>query len=502
VPRRVSTLASFVSVALTGGVAFAAPPELSSTPPDPAILNGFATETCGWPTTVSLGGCTGTLVHPEVVIYAAHCGAGPSSVRFGESSFGAARTVGTKYCRTHPGWNAGGQTNRDHAFCVLDEPVLDVPIVPIMMGCEAGALIPGSEVVLVGFGQTETGSSGTKREAWTIITSPLNAQGEILLGGDGRASCFGDSGGPAYIRLSSDLGADDTWRVFGITSRGPPTECCDTASAPSSAPCASQATTYGVMHTEMEWYETELAAEGIDLTPCYDSDGTWNPTPECGEFPMEPQTGHSTWSDGCGVGGPVGPSSSLCGDAFDSVPDPDPPTVSITSPLSGSRFETNGQPTVDVIFTADASDEGLGVDEVRLLIDGEEIAGAVDDAEPWGWLLQLPPGQFVFTALAVDHGGNQAESEAVAIGVDMDAPELPSGETGGDDGTDGGSSDTGGSAGDDTGTGDDGATDEAGADGAGETSGCACTSGGDGTPPPAGALALLALIGMHRRRRA
>ena len=66
-------------------------------PPTSEIYGGTNVATCGWPTTVSLGGsCTGTLVHERVVIYAAHCGTGYSSVRLGESiNGGSGRTAAT-----------------------------------------------------------------------------------------------------------------------------------------------------------------------------------------------------------------------------------------------------------------------------------------------------------------------------------------------------------------------------------------------------------------------
>src|SRR5688572_27429935 len=54
--------------------------------PESPIYGGTNVPSCGWPSAVELGGsCSGTLVHPELVIYAAHCGASYSWVRLGES---------------------------------------------------------------------------------------------------------------------------------------------------------------------------------------------------------------------------------------------------------------------------------------------------------------------------------------------------------------------------------------------------------------------------------
>jgi hypothetical protein len=51
----------------------------------PRIYGGEPAPTCGWPTTIALDNCSGTLIHLEVAAYAAHCGAGPSGIRFGNS---------------------------------------------------------------------------------------------------------------------------------------------------------------------------------------------------------------------------------------------------------------------------------------------------------------------------------------------------------------------------------------------------------------------------------
>ncbi len=143
----------FAAPAHAGG-----PEGVTLLPPDPqAIYGGTDVATCGWPTTVSIeGSCTGTLVHPQVVIYAGHCGTGYNSIWLGENINQPMRTLKPEFCRTY----GGGQSGTDFAFCKLSEPVEDVPIVPILMGCETEILQPGQPVTIVGFGNADTGPYG------------------------------------------------------------------------------------------------------------------------------------------------------------------------------------------------------------------------------------------------------------------------------------------------------------------------------------------------------
>lgn len=267
-------------------------------PPEP-IYGGMATEECGWPTTVFLDGCTGTLVHPELVVFASHClffagGVEPQWAVFGEDSEAPAREVPIADCTMYPGWDPEdeGSFGNDVAFCQLAEPVLDVPIVPILMGCETDVLGPGQEVTLVGFGVTDAGTFGVKNE---VVTEINGFEGpEINLGGNGTSSCNGDSGGPAFLQL-----ADGSWRVFGVTSRGVSGDCADES-------------IYGMMHPHVQWMEDTT---GLDISPCHDADGTWNPGDGCTDFPLEPGIAASGWEAGCGEGRVGGPSAT-CGDPF------------------------------------------------------------------------------------------------------------------------------------------------------------------------------------------
>ncbi len=309
------------------------PPQYEPMP----IYGGTEAGECDWPTTVYMDGCTGTLVHPQLVVFAAHCmffagGQGPDFAGFGESADSPARQVPIDQCTMYPGWTPGGRGD-DVAFCTLAEPVNDVPIVPILMGCETEILASGQPVTLVGFGVTESDVFGVKHAVQTTINSVLGA--EVNLGGGGTSSCNGDSGGPAYVQLE-----DGSWRVFGVTSRGTSGSCADES-------------IYGLIHEHIELIESTA---GLDVTPCHDVDGTWNPTEGCTGFPMNPGVGETPWAMGCAQT-ELSPPSMTCGDPIDGGP--------------GTGDESGG-------------DESGGAESGETGLDGTAGTGASDTGLPGG----------------------------------------------------------------------------------------------------------------------
>lgn len=305
--------------------------------PTSPIYGGTTVSSCGWPSTVELGGaCTGTLVHPQVVIYAQHCGTGYTSIRFGESiNGGPGRNVPVSFCKTYSGGGPG--TGNDFAFCKLAQAVNDVPIVPIAMGCETDEIAPGKSVTMVGFGEANTGAYGIKRQVTSSISS-ISSANEVFIGGGGKDTCQGDSGGPVFMQID-----DGSWRVFGITSYG--------------GACGGGGY-YSQMHRGMSWFEQQA---GVDLTPCHDADGTWNPGPDCGDFPLHPGTPHGTWANGCSGDTLSGPSAT-CGDAYGDDGgggggENPPPTcsncVDYTGTLSGKN-DRDVQPNGNYYYAAQA----------------------------------------------------------------------------------------------------------------------------------------------------
>lgn len=393
--------AAFVALSFATPAAADEPPDEFGFPVEPTeIYGGEDTVACGWPTTVSmLGQCTGTLVHPEVVIFAAHCGSGYNAVILGESINGPKRQVPTEFCRTFPGGGPGN--GQDFAFCKLSQPQLDIPIVPILMGCETDILQPGQTVTIVGFGNADTGPYGIKREVVTTINS-IGGNGEADIGGGGKDSCQGDSGGPVFVQL-----ADGSWRVFGITSYGGQ---CGTGGV------------YSMMHRGIDWFEQE---SGIDLTPCHNVDGTWAPTPACKGFPLDPGAGNGDWGSGCG-GGPVSGQSVTCGAAAcDEAADQEGPTVSVLTPTDGTvLMAPDMMANVSTGITVAATDNagGCGVKEVHLLINGNDVGG-VDISDPYEFAnVAFPTGCWEVGAKAIDWVGNEGTAPPVTLCVNQEPP--------------------------------------------------------------------------------
>lgn len=304
---------------------------LSTPEREPAgIFNGVEAPACGFPTAVAMLDleteglfCTGTLIHPEVVLFAAHCmdpessWATPGSVMFGEDVDAPIRKVPVQNCELHPDWDTQGI---DLAVCTLQAPVRGLPIVPLLMGCEVDQLKEGSGVTIVGFGastaiqdsegEVHTSGAGLKRFTHQTVTDVLPGQNDVIMIGPNTGGCFGDSGGPAMVQLT-----DGTWRVFGAASTLHPDFGPD-----ENGEICGLGTVYEIAYLHVDWLE---AVTDHDLTPCHTTDGTWDPSAGCGGFPFFPGVPETGWLDGCKAE-QVGTWSGTCGAPFSTGPFPSP----------------------------------------------------------------------------------------------------------------------------------------------------------------------------------
>jgi hypothetical protein len=438
------------------------------------IYGGGPADACEFPSTVSLSSCTGTLVHPEVVVYAAHCGSSYGSVFFGDDTSGAGFSVATEFCDAHPSFGGIGY-GTDFAFCKLSEPVTAVAPTPPAMGCEVDVLTEGREVWIVGFGQNDDGGSGRKYKA-LVQFNYFDQVGDANVGGNGTTICYGDSGGPAFVQLPEDMGFDGSWRAFGIASY-------------IYTPCGNEGF-HAVMHRGIDWIEE---ASGVDVTPCHDADGTWNPGPECKAFPLAIDVGSGSWDSACDPG-PLSSWSASCGPSYAETNDDVPPRVTFVTPTDGELVASDpvtGKAEVRVEVSAE--DDASAVVSVELLVDGIAVGGP-DLAAPWVFELKLGDGEHELAAVAVDEADNAGQGGPIAIAIGSEAP--PESESSGEgEGGDPPHDDDEGDAGEDGGS-EDGSPALPASYGMGTVPGCSCRTGPSGAP-----LWLLLLLFTSRSAR-
>lgn len=328
-------------------------PELTTRDALPSF-GGQEVETCGFPSVVAVADdvdayCSGTLVAPDVVLFAGHCilelgDIPPTRMLFGESVASPARAVAVTDCAYHPDFTTPNQQpNHDVAYCLLESPVDDVPIIPIAAGCELEGLVEGIEGTAVGFGadSIEGSGFGIKRQVSFEISEVDTADGGLWGMGpdqDTQGICGGDSGGPLFARL-----ADGQLRLVGVASLG---SCGD-------APAGLNDSGYAMVAPDIEWLES---ASGRDLTPCFDGD-EWAPTEACTGFAIDPEIAAGTWERGC-VGGGIELDPQTCAEGG--------------ADESGGQGESSGGGGV---ATTSTGGDGLG-DESSTAGSGSEDTGS------------------------------------------------------------------------------------------------------------------------------
>jgi hypothetical protein len=373
--------------------------EVESPASRPLVAFGEPAAPCSWPTVVAVVGselCTGTLIHPEIVLYSGTCGYDDKVIRFGEDASFPEREVEVEYCNPSP--------EGDSAYCRLAQPITELPITPLLIGCDFDQISEGDAAVLVGFGATELDMvGGQKHWGLTSLTAIDRTAGSFQLQDIGGApfGCSGDAGAPVFVQLD-----DGSWRVAGVTSS-------------TSDSCTGGGTfVQGLIEHDMLWSNTDL-----QITPCHLWDGSWAPTPACtGFYAQSPDLGSGNWNDWC-LGTPAIGDSTTCGPAWDEFDPSLFPEIEIQTPISGETFEPSS--FVGIWVHAQKQAGGFTLRRVSVELDGELLeTQQTGTADNYFETQPLPDGTYSLVAFAEDWAGNVSRSETVDIHVHVAVPEL------------------------------------------------------------------------------
>lgn len=169
------------------------------------IIGGEEASLNEYPFFTSIGGCGAALIHPDILLSAAHCYSGGGTAQVGPSRVNSRMT---QY--RHPNYSSNTLSN-DFMIIKLDQSFNNIALPTINnIGSTPGGI---EEIVVMGFGATREGGSGSDTfQKVTLNHVDYNTCNNAYSGdidsatmfcagvtGGGQDSCQGDSGGPLVV---------------------------------------------------------------------------------------------------------------------------------------------------------------------------------------------------------------------------------------------------------------------------------------------------------------
>lgn len=172
--------------------------------------------------------CTGSIVAPDLIISAAHCVLSPINVSAMKVYFTtniedqSAYSVGGLSAIANPLYNPRASKNANDVSLIKFPGGLPAGYAPAQILPPSVKLQNGESVVLAGYGESDTSEGGNNgagvlRKVNVNIENADYSTSEVLLDQtQGKGSCHGDSGGPAFVEMNGGL------YLWGVTSRAYP----------------------------------------------------------------------------------------------------------------------------------------------------------------------------------------------------------------------------------------------------------------------------------------
>jgi len=381
-----------LAVALIASLSLGANSALAS---PSSIIGGVDANGEAWPWIVSLADsrgnhfCGGALIHPEIVLTAAHCLSGLSArnivARVGlqqQNAAGSADITTVSAILSHPNYSSR-TTDNDIALVQLSEPS-SKPIVRLITNEVESSLIPGGTTVRVqGWGAMDSQGYQYPNNLQSVDVEMVDfdecnsrsryngaLSQNMICAGDlygEQDSCYGDSGGPLAVY------SNDEWVLSGVVSWGYE---CSNAQFPG---------VYARVSRYIDWISEYLPIEVADSdwlsdggTSTVDSGnegGTTNPG-EPVDSGENGQTGGEGGSTSPGDGATTGESGTV-----DAGEDVDAGATTGGSPADSVNDDGFIQDFTDLTPGGDCDGGGVQVDSGYDgngdgILDGDEVLGS------------------------------------------------------------------------------------------------------------------------------